>query len=58
MILRPKREWGSDLEWERGVWEGEKMSYVERDRGEMREMSRKPYRNLNFSMDQELSKAV
>ena len=34
------------------------MSFVERDRGVMREMSRRPYRNLNFSMDQELSKAV
>ena len=41
--LRPKIEWGSDLEWLRGVWEGEKSKRIERDRGEMREMSRGPY---------------
>ena len=35
VILRPSREWGSDLEREKGVWEGEKSERIERDRGEM-----------------------
>ena len=41
--LRSKIEWGGDLEWERGVWEGEKSERIKRDQGEIREMSHRPY---------------
>ena len=41
--LRPTIEWGSDLEWEWDVWDGEKFERIERDWGEMREISRGSY---------------
>ena len=57
-ILRLKIEWGSELERERGVWK------VRRQKGS-REIEKKwekchtdpIYRNLNFSMDWEVSTA-
>ena len=57
VILRSKREWGSDLEWERGVWEGEKSKRIERDQEKWEKNHADPiYRNLSFSMDWELSR--
>ena len=29
---RPKKEWGKDLEWVKGVWEGERSERIKRDR--------------------------
>ena len=55
--LRPKIEWGSDLKWLRGVWEGEKSKRIERDQEKWEKNHADPiYRNLSFSMDWELSR--
>ena len=40
--MRPKNTWVRDLEYEREVWEDEKMKTIERDRGEMKKIRTDP----------------
>ena len=57
--FRPKNTWEWGLEWERSVWEGEKLERIKRDQEKWNgNCADSLYKNPSFSMDREVSRAI